>query len=113
MCDWPAIRLGKEEECEKDGQVTMSWLASWKPSSHSPAEQRQPEDQEGSLKVTNDVQGMRRRQQPEGSMPLSPIRGLGRPESWFSFGTHHDTGPGRPDVPITETVAMPTKIWHY
>lgn len=37
-------------------------------------------------------------------MPLFPIRGLGRLEFWFSFGTHHDTGPGRPDVPTTETL---------
>lgn len=39
-------------------------------------------------------------------MPLPPIWGLGRLESWFSFGTHHDTGPGRPDGPTTETLLL-------
>lgn len=109
MCDWPASRLGKEGECE-DSQVVVSWLASLKPSSHLPPEQRQPGplphpgDQEGSLKVSKWCSGHEVAAAARGSMPLSCIRGLGRLESWFSFGSHHDTGPGRPDVPITETL---------
>lgn len=50
------------------------------------------------------MQGMRWQQQPEGSLPLSPSRGLGRPESWSSFEIHHDTNPDRHDVPMMEAL---------
>lgn len=100
---------GRGGECE-EGQVVTSWLASLKPSSHIPPEQRQlgplshPGDQEGSLKVSKWCSGHEVAAAARSSMPLSCIRGLSRLKFWFSFGTHHDTGPGRPDVAITENL---------
>lgn len=82
---------------------------------HRPLGQRQPgpllhfEGQEDSLKVSKWLVGHEGAAGARRYKASVPIGALSRLEFCLSFETYHDTSPGRPDVPTTETVVMPTK----
>lgn len=81
----------------------MLWLTATQ-HSRQPGPFSHSRGQESSLKVIKEHAGHEVAAGARGSMPLSPIRGLDRLESWSSFEIHHDTGPGRHDIPTMEAL---------